>query len=290
MPSRPQTSSSFVFLFVILALTLALTSCSRFITGTIIEPTVDNLQKQTDLDLVCEGAPAYLLMIDSMIASEPDDTALLRIGSQTYAAYTNALTECGAPAKRVRTIADKAKLYGTTLISHLLPSVARANQDELDRELTHTGKNDVPSLFWGTLAWLSWIQQQQGAPAAMADLVMVEKIMTRLLELDETYQAGTIHLFFGGLQATRPAMIGGNPQHSQQHFERALEISKHQFLLIQTTYAETYARNTLNKQLHDSLLKEVLDFPLKSAPQFALSNVIAQKKAARLLEEDYFAE
>ncbi len=289
MPSKPKTFSPSATL-VLLVLALTLTSCSRLITGTLIEPTVDNLQKQTDLDLVCEGAPAYLLMIDSMLASDPDDTALLRIGSQSYAAYTSALAECDAPAKRIQAIADKARLYGTTLISHLLPDATTARQDELDRELARAGKADIPSLFWGTLAWLSWIQQQQGSPAAMADLVVVEKIMTRLLQLDETFQFGAIHLFFGALHATRPALIGGNPERSRQHFERALEISRHQFLLIQTTYAETYARNTLNKQLHDRLLKEVLDFPLKSAPQFALSNVISRKKAARLLEEDYFAE
>lgn len=289
MPPKPKTFSLSTT-FVLLVLTLTLTSCSRLITGTIIQPTVDNLQKQTDLDLVCEGAPAYLLMIDSMIASEPDNTALLRIGSQTYAAYTSALAECDAPAKRIQAIVDKARLYGTTLISDLLPGVATANQDKLDRELARTSKSDVPSLFWGTLAWLTWIQQQQGAPAAMADLVVVEKIMTRLLELDETYQAGAIHLFFGALQATRPTMIGGDPERSRQHFERALEISGHRFLLIQTTYAETYARRTQNKQLHDSLLREVIDFPMQSAPEYTLSNVIARKKAARLLEEDYFAE
>jgi len=162
--------------------------------------------------------------------------------------------------------------------------------DELDRELARAKKSDVSSLFWGSLAWLTWIQQQQGAPAAMADLVAVEKIMTRLLALDETFQNGALHLFFGGLLATRPAMIGGNLEGSRQHFERALTISNSSFLLIQATYAETYARLTLDKQLHDRLLKEVVDFPLQSAPESALSNAIAQRKAARLLEEDYFAE
>jgi hypothetical protein len=85
-------------------------------------------------------------------------------------------------------------------------------------------------------------------------------------------------------------MLGGNPESSRRHFERALEISHRQFLLIQTTYAETFARNTLDRNLHNRLLHEVIDFPLASAPAFALANQIAKKKAARLLADDYFAE
>jgi len=290
MQSLTKDISHVLLALFMVALSLATTSCSKLVTSTLVEPTVGNLQKQTDLDLVCEGAPAYLLMIDSMIASAPNDKALLRIGSQAYAAYTGALTECGAPTGRILAIADKARLYGTTLINHLLPSAGASRLDELDRELARAKKSDVSSLFWGSLAWLTWIQQQQGAPAAMVDLVAVEKIMTRLLALDETFQNGALHLFFGGLLATRPAMIGGNLEGSRQHFERALPISNSSFLLIQATYAETYARLTLDKQLHDRLLKEVVDFPLQSAPESALSNAIAQRKAARLLEEDYFAE
>lgn len=290
MPIKPKIVSPSVLMLFLLALILSLASCSRLITNTLIEPTVDNLQKQTDLALVCEGAPAYLLMIDSMVSSAPGDTALLKVGSQSYAAYTGAIAECGAPTERIRAIADKARLYGTTLIAHLLPGAATADHEELDRQLARTGRADAPVLFWGSMAWLTWIQQQQGAPGAMADLVIVEKIMTRLLELDESFQDGAIHLFFGGLHATRPAMLGGSQERSRQHFERALEISRRQFLLVQTTYAETYARFTLDKELHDRLLREVLDFPLKSAPQFALGNEIARKKAARLLKEDYFAE
>lgn len=276
-----------IFLFVV---ALCLTSCTRLITGTVVEPTVENLQRQTDLDLVCEGAPAYLLMIDSMIATSPEDKTLLRIGAQSYSAYASALAECGAERKRILTIADKARLYGTSLIEQLLPDAASTQQDELNNRLTSTTKADVPSLFWGAMAWFTWIQQQQGTPQAMADFVTVEKIMTRLLALDETFQAGTIHLFFGGLQATRPTMLGGDPKSSHSHFEQALEISQRQFLLIQTTYAETFARNTLDRSLHDRLLHEVIDFPLASAPAFALANQIAKKKAARLLAEDYFAE
>ena len=289
MPPAPKSRSAAI-VAVLLGLTLCLTSCTRLLTATIVDPTVTNLQQQTDLDLVCEGAPAYLLMIDSMIASSPNDKSLLRIGAQSYSAYTTALAECDGDRKRILAIADKARLYGTTLIDLLLADNASSRLNVLEKKLAGATRADVPSLFWGSMAWLTWIQQQQGAPKAMADLLSVEKVMSRLLKLDETFQAGSIHLFFAGLQATRPAMLGGDPEGSRRHFEQALAISRRQFLLVQTSYAETLARQTLDQKLHDRLLKEVLDFPLASAPAFALANQIAKRKAARLLAEDFFAE
>ena len=54
--------------------------------------------------------------------------------------------------------------------------------------------------------------------------------------------------------------------------------------------AETYARLTMDKDLHDKLLKEVVDFKLTGAPDSALSNQIAKRRAKRLLADGYFAE
>ena len=64
-----------------------ITSCTKLLSSTLIEPTVENLQRQPDLELVCEGSPAYLLMIDSLVASDPDSRDLLRAGSQAYSGY-----------------------------------------------------------------------------------------------------------------------------------------------------------------------------------------------------------
>jgi len=277
-------------IFALLVFVPLLNSCSTLLSNTLIEPTIVNLQKQTDLDLVCAGSPAYLLMIDSLIASDPENSNLLRVGSQAYSGYLAAMTECGLSEERIRTIAEKSRLYGTTLLSQTLPIAPGSDLAELDKRLASLRKDQVPDTFWGTLAWLNWIQVQQGAPAAMADLVMVEKIMLRLLALDDSYQMGSIHLFFGAYYATRPPMFGGSPEKSAYHFKKALEISHHSFLMVQTTYAVTLARQLFDRELYDRLLHEVIAFPLANAPDVALSNQIAKRKAQRLLNEDFFAE
>jgi hypothetical protein len=275
--------------FPSLASLLFLSSCSSMVTN-MMAPTVDNLQKQTDVDLVCQGAPSYLLMIDSMVASDQDNPALLAMGAKAYTGYVAAMTECGASEERIKTLTEKAKVYGTSLLAHKLPIAPKNSLDDLDKALQDLGASDVPDIFWGAMAWTSWIRAQQGSPASIADAVKVEKIMLRLEALDDTYQQGSIHLFLGAYYAAKPQAFGGRPDLSRLEFEKALDISGRSFLIVQATYAETYARQTMDKELYTKLLKEVLDFQINKAPDNALTNQIAKRKAKRLLANDSFAE
>ena len=267
-----------------------LSSCASLITGTVIKPAVGNLQQQQDVELVCEGAPAYLLMLDSMLVSSPESQDLLLIATQSYSAYTTALEECGGPDKRIDAMAAKAKAYGRQLLLPLLPIDHKGSDSDLDKNLTKLSTGDVPEVFWGASGWLTWILRQKGSPKAIADIVRIEKIMARLLELDESYQGGSIHLFFGAYHAAKPEMLGGRADLSASHFDKALTISKRRFLLTHTTCAATLARMTMDRDLHDRLLQEVLAFPLDSAPEFGLSNRIAVNRAKRLLAENYFQD
>jgi len=255
---------------------------------TAIRPAIGNLPQQTNIDLVCAGTPAYLLMIDSMLVSSPNNYALLQTGAQSYSAYAMTLEECGGDSKRIAPIADKAKIYGLRLLRHYLPLTDEQDYEAFDRKLARLDRGDVPDIFWGAFGWLTWVKYQQGLPEALADIYLIEKIMARLLEIDESYQGGSIHLFFGSFYAAKPAMLGGRPDLSKIHFEKALQLAGRRFLMTQTTYAETLARTTLDQELHDQLLKEVLAFPQDSAPEFGLSNQIAVSKAKRLLFNQNF--
>lgn len=263
-----------------------LSSCAKLITDKVVAPAVGNIQQQTDIQLVCDGAPSYLLMVDSMLAGNPEEEALLSLATQAYVGYVAALSNCDAPPERLTTNADKAYLYGTRLLEEQLNYLSKPA--DIDTALAKAGTSDVPNLFWGAFGIFTWIEQQGGSPSAMAKLVIVEKTMARILELDEGFQGGAAHLFFAGYYSIKPAFLGGGPDKALPHFERALELSDRKFLLTQVTFAKTYARLLFDEELHNTLLQEVLDFPIDSAPEFALSNRIAQKQAKALLEEDFF--
>ena len=274
-----------LFLVLILAPVLLTPSCTAILTDTVIDPAVKNLQRQQDVELVCEGAASYLLMIDSLIESDPEARDLLLVGIKAYSGSASALVSCGAPAERRKAISSKARTYGKQLLSTLFQMDQLRKNDFVINSVEPT---EALYMFWGAFGWLTWIQQQQGSPESMADLIMVEKIMKHVLDLDETVENGSTHIFFGALYGSKPAMIGGDFERSRTHFERALEISNRQFLVAHTTFAETYCRMTFNKELHDALLQEVLDFPLEKAKEHTLVNQIAKKKAKKMLEEGFF--
>lgn len=269
-------------------LALFLNSCTSTITTTLLGPALDNMQQQTDITLVCQGTPPYLLMIDSLIASDPQEEDMLILGAKAYGGYIGAMQECGLPPDRISAMADKAHLYGTRLLGQLLPTSPSSSLEEFEKKLQRTSKSDAAALFWGSFGWVRWIEQQKGAPGALADLARIEKILLRVVELDETIQFGTAHFLLGAYYGSRPQMFGGKPELSKFHFDRALHISERKMLIVQTVYAQTLARLTMDKELHDSLLTEVINFAPESSPDNMLTNLIAQKKAKRLLAEDFF--
>jgi hypothetical protein len=269
---------------------MLLSSCSAFFTKALVGPALENMQEQSDLELVCEGTPSYLLMIDSLIAADPDDPGLLTVGAKAYSGYIGAMTECGLSKDRISAMADKALYYSKALLLELLHISVTDSYQSFQDKLLKASKYDAEQLFWAAFAWVSWVRQQEGAPAAMVDLGKIEKILLRIVELDETVQQGSAHFLLGGFYGSRPLMFGGKPEQSRYHFERALKLSQRKMLIFQTTYAETYARITMDKTLHDALLDEVIDFSLESHRQNLLANLIAQRRAERLLQEKFFEE
>ena len=210
--------------------------------------------------------------------------------TKAYGAYAITLHESN-DLDRAITISQKAKAYGMTLLS-LLPHLENIHAEKLvetDQALERISSYHTGFLFWGAYGWAIWIRFQDGAPAAMVDLPIIEHIMLRVVELDESYYYGGAHLFLGAYYSSRPAMYGGKPQLSREHFERALAISNRKFLLTLVTYAETYARMVFDKTLYENLLTEVLDQPLDDN-EMASSNKLAQVMAKKLLDatEDFF--
>jgi TRAP transporter TatT component family protein len=251
-----------------------------------MRPTMARLQRQTDIDLVCEGSPSFLLMIDSMLASDPKDKKLLLTATQAFSGYAAALDACGKP-KRAATVSIKARLYGLSLLwdCNDLQAVCTLPFSDLQQTLAGLDKRDVDLLFWAGNGWTTWIRHQEGSPGSLAQLVRVEQIMLRVLELDETYYYGSAHLFLGAYYGSKPPLLGGKPEASLHHFEQALAISKRQYLPALVLYAQTYARLAFDRELYVTLLQEVLDFPLESQPDIGLSNQVAKREAARLLEQ-----
>lgn len=269
---------------VLLPLLLLLNSgCTAVIVNPLLDPLTLSLQKQTDLDLLQEGAPSLLLLLDGLIANDPYNDRLLMTAAKANGAYATVLHEHGKIERAVN-MSIKARDYGISLISQLkgLDNIHDTTLTDVEKALGRISAADVGHLFWGAYGWAIWIQYQEGAPGAMADLPVVEKIMLRVLELDESYYYGGAHIFLGSYYGSRPQVFGGRPEASRQHFEKALMLNDRSFLLTQVAYAETYARTIFDRELYLKLLTEVLQQPLTDS-EMASSNKLAQIMAEKLV-------
>lgn len=273
-------------IIVLLALSTFMSGCARILYDTVLGSTLENLQRQTDIDLVCEGTPTFLLMLDSMVASNPNDQTLLLNATKAFSGYAAALDACDKQ-ERAATVSRKAKIYGLSLLWDCDPfqNDCTVSSSELEHTLAELDSDDVALLFWAGNSWTTWIRHQAGSPESLIQLPQLEKIMRRILELDENYYHGGAHLFLGTYYGSKPPLLGGKPEQSRRHFERALSISNRQFLPALVLYAQTYARTTFDRDLFVNLLQEVIDFPIKSNPDSALVNQVAKRNARKLLKE-----
>ena len=253
--------------------------------ATLLEDVSDSASKQSDLRVIREGMPAYLMLIDGMVEAVPRNARLLLTAAQAYASFASAFVE-ETDTEYARTLYEKAKKYALRALElRGLKNPVLKPFDAFEEALNRLGKDDVPYMFWTATCWGSWIQLSLGSMAAVAELPRVEALMKRVLVLDEQFYFGGPHLFMGIWFASRPKMAGGDLTRARYHFQKALEFSQGKFLMTQVYYADQYARKTFDKKLFVATLQSVLETPADIIPKLTLLNTVAHKKAKELLEQ-----
>lgn len=286
-----------VLLLAVLA-ALPLTGCglTRKLPARMMGSTFDGLSaaiaSQPDVKMVENALPAYLLLMDGLLVSAPDDPALLRTAARSYSSYASAFVPEAEP-ERLVLLYGQAREYSLRLLDQTRPKIAaalRGPSREFDAILPAIGKDDVPDVFLAGTCLAGWITSNNDSMAAVAEQPKLVALMGRMLELDEGYFYGGPHLFFGIYHGVKPKALGGKPEKSLAHFERALEFSGEQFLMTRVLYAQYYARQIFDQELYETLLNQVLEAPVENWPESRLMNEVARVKARTLLEltEEYF--
>jgi TRAP transporter T-component len=272
----------------VLAAALSLFGCASIVQGITSDLTRAVLD-QPDPEIVRDGAPAYLIMADTLIQRSPDSVGSLAAGAKLYTAYASIFVD---DRERRQTIADRAWDYGRRAMCAEESDFCGAHDrpyaefQALVEELDHR-QVEVATAY--AMSWLAWIEAHSDDWVAVADLPRPELVIERLLKVEETYDAGTLHLLMGRIKTLRPAALGGDPTAGLQHFERAIELSEGRNLMAIVQCATSYARLVYDREMHDRLLEQVLATD-PVAPGYTLTNVMAQRQARELLEsaDDYF--
>jgi len=275
-------------------LSFTITGCaSQLKTGiasSFIKDVAQASAKHDDITLVAQAAPTYLLLLEGLLSSNPDDQRLLIAASQAYTSY-GTLVEPEDP-QRARALYHRAKVYGLKALARKgkIAPLLDAPYGEFSQILDHLKPRDIPAVFWAASSWGAWISVSTDSIGALAELPKVILLMEWVLQEDETFQFGSPHLFLGVYHAALPPALGGNPEKALDHFTRALEIGQDRTLMPRVLMARYYARQIFDRELYESLLHQALELPIDLVPELTLQNAAAQRQARKLLEDtdDFF--
>lgn len=146
-------------------------------------------------------------------------------------------------------------------------------------------KKQVEPLFWAAYAMGRGISLQKDDPMQVIDLVRVELMMQRVLELDETFYFGSAHLFYAVYYGDRSPSIGGDPEKAKEHIDYVDKINDGKFLMSKFYLARYYAYPKQDVKLYKQALQEVIDAPDDIYPGEAAATAIAKSRAKRWLTQ-----
>jgi len=244
---------------------------------------------QDDPALVRDGAPAYLLMLDSFVEGAPENVAVLSAAAQLYSAYGVVFVN---DAVRSRKLTSRGRSYGQRALCAANESACGIwdlNYDEFTAQLVFLGDKDLEALYTFGLSWIAYIQAHSDDWSTLARLPQAQATLKRIQDIDPAYEEASIEHYLAVLDTIRPPALGGDFEAGLEHFERALSLSGGYDLSILVDFARYYARTLYDRELHDQLLHEVLAAdPVHTG--YTLFNTLAQTEAQALLDsaDDYF--
>jgi tetratricopeptide (TPR) repeat protein len=252
-------------------------------TAALLEEVAKSSSRQSDLRLIREGTPAFLMLMDGMIEALPDSAPLLLAAARAYSSYASTFVD-EEDQEYAKVLLKQAKDYALRALEiRGLRGVLQSPLEEFKEALKNYSRDDLPYLFWGASCWAGWIGHHLDSVEALADLPRVEWMMRRSLEIDEGFYYGGPHLFMGIWYASRPKMAGGDLAKAREHFLKAIDLGHGEFLMASVYFAQHYARQTQDKDLFVSTLQKVLETPAHVPPELTLVNTVAKKRAQQLL-------
>ena len=255
------------------------------VAGSLMKDVAQASARQDDVVIFTDAVPTFILLLEGLLESDPNNRELLTSASQLYVSY-GTLVEASEPA-RARNLYARAKSYGQRALAQKkgVDQLMARPYVEFVQLLEHLDESDVRMVFWAASSWGAWIGASLDSMAALAEMPKVIVLMEWVLKTDESLEFGSPHVFLGVYHATLPPSLGGNPDKARVHFERALEISRNRALMVHVLMAKYYARQIFDREMYVSLLNEALQRPVDGEESLALQNTAAKAHARKLLEE-----
>ena len=279
-----------VLLIVNLNFIIACAPIVSNITDNLARNLSDAVLNQEDPKIVRDGAPAYLLLLDSLVAGNPENPVILSSASDLYTSYSAIFVN---DANRSKILSERALKYSKKALC--ISYEDSCNWDDYSFDDFNLSLDDFDMKYSDLLltystSYLVYIRSHSNDWNAIARLPYIESALEYYVEKNpETENIDSVYTYLGILSTLLPPALGGDYEKGKRYFENAIEFSGDQNLSAKVEYALSYARSLYDRELHDKLLQEVISSnPVKK--NYTLLNVIAKEQASAMLEDadEYF--
>ena len=279
-------------MLLILLAGLATSGCSMFVAratdsfGTNLTSAILN---QDDPELVRDGMPSYLLLMDSFVQGSPDNPAMLSAAANLYASYGAVFADDEIRASR---LTSRARDYALRAMCESYADSCdwrQLNYEDFVATLDGLTEQHAGTVYVYSFATLAYLRAHSSDWNSLAVLPQAEALVKRYLEISGESANASAHTYLGVILTLRPPALGGKPEEARTHFEKAIALSGGRDLGAKIEFAKGYAKLLYDQELHDQLVNEVLGADPK-ADRLTLTNVLAQEEALQLRAEasDYF--
>jgi predicted anti-sigma-YlaC factor YlaD len=249
-----------------------------------------------DPELVKAAVPFSLKLMESLLAENPRHEGLLFATASGFTQYAYAFVQEDADEMEDKDVAAAEELRNRARRLYLrarnyglrgLEVRHRGWQEALRQQPKPTVRSatlkDVPLVYWTAVSWAAAISVSKDRPELIADMPIVEALVDRALELDESFGDGAIHSFLITYEMSRPGGSGDPAARSRQHFDRALALSHGQLAGPFVALAEAVCVQKQDLKEFQSLLQKALAINPDAKPEWRLVNLVMQRRAKWLL-------
>ena len=281
-------------LTVILLFLPIITGCVKLVTG--FSPTlIPNLTKtffeECDTELARLSLPADLKLLEGLLRNDPQNKQLLTALCMGFTGYSMLFVEEKDP-QRASQLYLRARNYGLGALGRKGSFLKQPglNVREIRARLKIFGEREIETLFYTTMSWNAWINLNLDKPAAIAQMVMAQACLERILEVNPGYFYGAPCVLMGTILAATPGVIGGDADKAKVYFEKAMKVSEGKFYFVHYYFARYYAVRIQDRRLFQELVQVVVQGNPSELKEVCLINTVMKQKAMKLLEmtEDLF--
>ena len=255
-----------------------------------------------DLDLVKAPLANNLWLMETMLETSPEHRDILLSATKGFLLFTYGFVEPDlfeldftqfeekqAVRRRAARLYRRATNYGMRGLEVNRPGIEARLRSDPDTAAAALEVEDAALALWTGTALGAWIAMDTDNPEATADLALMGALLHRSRELDDTVDDGVVYDYLSLYEVSR---IGGSIEEAREYYEHALEIGPERRPVLWSSWAESGAVASGDREEFETLLRQALDFDIDSEPGSRLVNQVAQVRAAWLLAnvEDYFLD